>query len=115
VRAEVVPLLDDIAERDVVPLLARLASLAREAVDHLDAQADEVDPADASQLVAAPPVVARAAVRTWLRRGSEEQHPPDAATVERVLAVARGEARATEVGRGWRVARSRGRLRLEHG
>jgi tRNA(Ile)-lysidine synthase len=115
VRAEVLPLLDDIAERDVVPLLARLAGLAREAVDHLDAEAVGLDPTDASALSAAPAVVARAAVRSWLRTCSEEQHPPDAATVERVLAVARGDARATDVGGGWRVARTAGRLRLERG
>jgi tRNA(Ile)-lysidine synthase TilS/MesJ len=40
-------------------------------------------------------------------------HPPEAAAVERVLAVARGEARATEVGNGRRVARTGQRLRLE--
>ena len=35
--------------------------------------------------------LARRAVRAWLRCGSDaEHHPPDAATVERVLAVARG-------------------------
>jgi tRNA(Ile)-lysidine synthase len=113
VRAEVLPLLDDVSDRDVVPLLTRLAGLAREAVDHLDDQAGAVDPTDASQLAAVSPVMARAAVRAWLRHCSEEQHPPDAATVDRVLAVARGEARATDVGRGWRVARTAGRLRLE--
>ena len=40
------------------------------------------------------------------------EHPPDAATVERVLAVARLEAGATDVGAGWRVTRSAGELRL---
>jgi hypothetical protein len=40
-------------------------------------------------------------------------YPPDLATVERVLAVARGDARATDAGRGRRVARHAGRLRLE--
>jgi hypothetical protein len=33
--------------------------------------------------------------------------------VARVLAVARGDGRATDVGGGWRVARTAGRLRLE--
>ena len=45
-------------------------------------------------------------------RAAREGHPPDAATVERVLAVARFDVRATEVGGGWRVARTGGRLRL---
>ena len=48
------------------------------------------------------------AVRAWLRG----EHPPDTATVERVLAVARGDAVACEVGGGRRVARRLGRLRL---
>jgi len=45
-------------------------------------------------------------VRQWLTEG----YPPDLATVERVLAVARGEARATDAGRGRRVRRRAGRL-----
>ena len=57
-------------------------------------------------------MVARVAVREWLRADHPERHPPDAATVERVLAVARGEATGTDVGRGRRVERSRGRLAL---
>jgi hypothetical protein len=57
--------------------------------------------------------LARMAVRRWLRSCSGEGHPPDAATVERVLGVARLQMRATEVGGGWRVARTGGRLRLE--
>jgi hypothetical protein len=43
----------------------------------------------------------------------DEAHPPDLAAVERVLAVARGDAVATDVGGGLRVARTSGRLRTE--
>ena len=50
-----------------------------------------LDVTDARALRAAPPPVARVAVREWLRADHPERHPPDAATVERVLAVARGE------------------------
>lgn len=114
VRHEVLPLLADVAGRDVVPLLGRTASVAAEAVDHLTAQADRLDVTDAAALAAAPPVPARLAVRAWLRGCTDERHPPAAAAVERVLAVARLEAVATEVGGGWRVARTDGRLRLEH-
>lgn len=113
VRHEVLPLLESVAERDVVPLLARLAGHAREAVDHLDGEAVAIDPTDAHSLATAPPVLARLAVRAWLRPCSTEAHPPDAASVDRVLAVARHERMATEVTGGWRVTRSRGRLRLE--
>jgi tRNA(Ile)-lysidine synthase len=114
VRHEVLPLLAEVAGRDLVPVLARQAALARDAVDLLEAEAASVDPTDAAALAAAPVALARLAVRRWLRGCSAEHHPPDAATVDRVLAVARLERRATEVGGGWTVARTAGRLRLEH-
>ena len=113
VRHELLPLLDDIADRDVIPLLVRMADHARDAVDHLAIDASHLDPTDARALAAAQPVLARLAVRTWLRPTDAERHPPDADTVERVLAVARLETIATDVGGGWRVARTDGRLRLE--
>jgi tRNA(Ile)-lysidine synthase len=113
VRHELVPLLDAVAERDVAALLARQATLLADDAAALDELALGLDPADAAALTAAPVAVARRAVRAWLRAGSDDEcHPPDAAAVERVLAVARGDAVATEVG-GRRVARSHGRLRLE--
>jgi len=116
VRHELLPLLDDIAERDVVPILGRQTDLARDDVALLDELAAALDPCDARVLAAAPAPLARRAVRRWLRTGGPgggEQHPPDGATVDRVLAVARGEVVACEVPGGWRVARSRGRLRLD--
>ncbi|MDQ3642961.1 MAG: tRNA lysidine(34) synthetase TilS [Actinomycetota bacterium] len=112
VRAELLPLLDDIAQRDVVPVLVRQAALLREEADALDALAAALDPTDATALAAAPLALARRAVRRWLAQGQE--HPPDAATVERVLAVARNEAKAADVGGNRRVARTRNVLRLEH-
>jgi tRNA(Ile)-lysidine synthase len=116
VRHELLPLLEAIAERDVVPVLARQADLVRDDVALLDELAAALDPCDARALAAAPPPLARRAVRRWLRTGGpggDEQHPPDGATVERVLGVARGESVACELPGGWRVARSRGRLRLD--
>jgi tRNA(Ile)-lysidine synthase len=113
VRHEVLPLLDDVADRDVVPLLVRLADHARAAAEALDDEATALDPTDARALAVARPVVAQRAVRAWLRAGSPDGQPPDLATVERVLAVARGEAIATDVGAGRRVARSAQRLRVE--
>ena len=109
VRHQLLPLLNEIAERDVVPLLARQAALLRDEADALDAHAAAIDPTDAAALAAAPPALARRAVRAWLTT----DHPPDAATVERVLAVARGEAKATDAGGGRRVARTARVLRLE--
>ena len=111
VRHELLPLLDAIAERDVVAVLARQAGLLREEADLLDALAAALDPTDAVALAAAPVPLARRALRRWLAAGCE--HPPGSAAVERVLAVARGDVRAAEVGDGRSVARTGQRLRLE--
>ena len=109
VRAELIPLLCDIAGRDVVPLLARGSGLAAAEADLLDVLAAEIDPTSASELRAAPVALARRAIRAWLRT----DHPPDAGAVERVLEVARHTHRATEVGGGRRVTRSADRLSLD--
>ena len=108
VRHELLPLLDLIAERDVVEVVARQAALLRDDADLLDDLAAALDPTDARALSAAPAPLARRAVRRWLAT----DHPPDAATVERVLAVARGDVRACETGDGRRVERSQRSLRL---
>lgn len=111
VRAEVLPLLDAVAARDVAVVVARQAALLADDADLLESLAAAVDPRDARALVAAPTPLARRAVRRWLREGG---HPPDGATVDRVLVVAAGRAGATDVGGGRRVRRSGGRLFLEH-
>lgn len=113
VRHEVLPLLDRVAQREVAPLLARLAEHAAEVRVLLDDLAAGIDPTDARQLAAAPPLVAGGALRRWLRVTSPEGHPPDRAAIERVLAVARGDAVATELAGGWLVRRSGQRLVLE--
>lgn len=113
VRAEVLPLLEDVAERDVVPLLCRLAELARDDTDLLAGLASGLDPADAAALSGAPAPLARRAVRRWLRALLPGGHPPDAAAVERVLAVARGDAVGAEVAGGVRVRRRHQRLRAD--
>jgi tRNA(Ile)-lysidine synthase len=109
VRHELLPLLDDIADRDATVVLARAAGLLHDDDRFLDELAQTIDPSDARALTTAPTVLARRAVRRWLTC----DHPPDLATVERVLAVARGETRATDVGGGRRIRRSAGRLLLE--
>jgi tRNA(Ile)-lysidine synthase len=112
VRHEVLALLDDVAQRDVVPVLARQAELLREDALLLDELAAAIDPTDAAALASAPAALARRAVRAWLRSG-DELHPPSAAAVERVLAVARGEVVACEIDGGRRVARSGGALSVQ--
>ncbi len=117
VRHEVLPLLDDVAGRDVARLLARTALHLDDDAALLAALAEQVDPTQAATLVAAPGPLSRRAVRRWLAEGGPggpEHHPPDASAVERVLAVARGDAVATDVAAGWEVRRSAGRLTLRH-
>jgi tRNA(Ile)-lysidine synthase len=111
VRHELLPLLEAIAARDMVPVLVRQGVLLGDEAALLDELAAAIDVTDAKVLTAAPPALARRAVRAWLRHAGP--YPPDAATVERVLGVARLDARACEVGDGARVRRSRGRLVLE--
>jgi tRNA(Ile)-lysidine synthase len=116
VRHQLVPLASDIAGRDLVPILARTATLLRADAEVLAAAVSELDPADADALVAAPVGIARRAVRAWLV-GSLPQdsapYPPSAAAVDRVLAVARGDALACEVAGVGRVARHHRRLVVE--
>ena len=109
VRHELLPLMDDLARRDLVPLLSRQADVWRDDADLLDELAADLDPTDALALAAAPVALARRAVRRWLTR----THPPDLATVERVLAVARGDVAACETNDGRRISRHRQRLSLD--
>jgi tRNA(Ile)-lysidine synthase len=108
VRHELLPQLCEMAGRDLVPVLTRQAELWRTDDDFLDEQAAALDPRDASALAAAPLALARRAVRRWLT----DDHPPDSATVERVLAVARNEAAACDIHGGRTVRRSRQQLRI---
>jgi tRNA(Ile)-lysidine synthase len=113
VRHEAIPLLSDVAVRDVVPILARAAAHQREVAELVADVASTIDPTQAAALAAAHPLVAGEAVRRWFASVSGSAHPPGRAAVMRVLEVASGEARATDVIDGWRVSRSGGRLRLE--
>ncbi len=112
VRHELLPLCTEVAGRDPVPLLARQAGLLRDEVSLLDALAREAapDPQDARAVAALPLPLARRSLRQWLRATGTDAHPPSAAEVARVLAVAQGAAVATELSGGRRVRRSRGRL-----
>jgi tRNA(Ile)-lysidine synthase len=115
VRAELLPHLADLSGRDPVPILTRQAELLADEATLLNDLAAGIDPTDARALAAAHPVLARRAVRNWLRdTEGPERHPPSAAEVERVLVVAAGEAVACELPGRRRVRRSRGRLQLEH-
>jgi tRNA(Ile)-lysidine synthase len=113
IRRELLPLCSALAGRDLVPVLSRQAELLAGDAEVLAALSQLVDPADARALADAPEPVGRRAVRSWLRGDAE--HPPSLAAVERVLDVARGRARATELPGGARVSRSGGRLSMSSG
>jgi tRNA(Ile)-lysidine synthase len=114
IRHDVLPLLSSLAERDLVPVLARQAAILRSDSEYLDELAANmwpgVDGARAAALAALPEPLARRAVRRWL--GAP---PPSMAEVERVLAVAAGDARSTQLAGGRAVRRSAGVLRFDVG
>ena len=114
IRHEVLPLLADVAERDVVPLVARQARLVRDAVDHLGAEAARIDPTDARAVREAPVALARIAVRRWFADHTGLEHPLDSGAVARLLDVAAGRVRGADLADGWSVRRTDSRLRLEH-
>ena len=119
VRHELMPVLHDVAGRDVVPLLARQAKLAHEERAWLDqlSAGDSValTDADCRELRAWPAARLRRWLRSQLRRVSDgdDTYPPSAREVERAAAVVRGEVVATELGGGRRLTRRSQRLTLE--
>jgi tRNA(Ile)-lysidine synthase len=108
VRNDVLPLLNDVARRDLVEVLVRQAELLRDDDDLLNELATTIDVHDAKALAAAPLALARRAIRRWLAHPL----PPDSATVDRVLSVARGDTTGCEIGNGRQVRRSRQRLEI---
>lgn len=109
IRHELLPLAVDIAERDVAAIIARTAELLRDDDRLLDRLASDIDPTDARAVRDIPTPLARRALRGWL---TTQGYPPDVAAVDRVLAVARGDAIACEIAGGRRIERSNQRLRI---
>lgn len=111
VRHTVLPLLAEGAGRDLVPLLTRQAAVMAEDAALLDALADELLDAagrtapEVAVLRAAPPALARRALRRWLGPPW-----PSMAELARLDAVVAGEHRAAELAGGRRVSRHDGRL-----
>ena len=113
IRHELLPLLCDIADRDVVPIIARGAGLMGGIRDLLGQLAEAIDPTDAKAVAQAPAPLAQMALRRWIQRETGAEHPPDGAAIGRAMAVARNETRSAEIGGGWRIARSSQRLGLK--
>lgn len=109
VRHELLEMMNSIAERDVVPLLARTAELLRADDTLLGELSAAIDPTDARALSTAPDALARRSIRRWL---TVDGYPPDFAAVERVLDVAAGRAAGCEVAGVGRIRRSGQRLSI---
>jgi tRNA(Ile)-lysidine synthase len=120
VRHQLLPLMCEIAERDVVPILARQAEVIYEDRAWLNLVggpdvALALGDVDCRELRKWP--LARR--RRWLRAKLcfldefDEAHPPSAAELERVERVIAGEVVATELQGGRRLSRRAQRLALE--
>jgi tRNA(Ile)-lysidine synthase len=109
VRHRLVPLMNEIAQRDVVPLLARTAQLVTEETTTLAQSALPIDPTDCEGLLAAPEPLARRALRRWL----SDPYPPNRAGLDRVWQVVTGQVIGCELTAGRAVRRTNGKLRLE--
>lgn len=120
VRHQLLPLLNDVAERDVVPLLARQAEVLfddREWLSELlhDELTRDIEDVDCRELREWP----RARLVRWLRTKLAlcddlgESHPPSSAEIERALRVIGGEVVAAELEGGRRLSRHAQRLALE--
>jgi tRNA(Ile)-lysidine synthase len=120
VRHELIAVMNDVAERDIVPVLARQAKLMHDERVWLDllAQSDlamTLEEADCRTVRAWPIARQRRWLREQLRSADEGDgtHPPSADEVERALAVIAGTVVATEVSRGRRLSRRDQHLTLE--
>jgi len=111
IRHRVLPNLCDVAQRDMVPVLARQAFVMAEEAEWLDELTAgdrllELREADCRDLREWHPVRLRRWLRLVLVRDDlDGVHPPTLAEVERVMSVVRGEVTATEIGGGRRVSR----------
>jgi tRNA(Ile)-lysidine synthase len=88
----------------------RAATVMRDDNDLLDELAAASERASVGSIAAAPLPLARRAVRMWLA----DPYPPDHATVERVLEVARGVHPGCDVGGNRQIRRSNQRMHLVH-
>ncbi len=119
VRHELLPIMNDVAGRDVVPLLERQARVVHEDRAWLDdlARADlslSLEAADCRELSQWAP----ARLTRWLRTrlstqaSTGETYPPSADEIARACQVVRGEVVACELSGARRLARSAQRLTL---
>lgn len=110
IRSEVIPLLSEIADRDVVPLLARSAAHARSHDDALTDLLPAGDPRDTRWLRTLPADRARLVLRRWI--AAQTGRPISSSATDRVMDVASHRTRGTDLEGGWHLGRASGRLEL---
>ena len=117
VRHETLPAMNAVAERDLVPVIARQAALMADERIWLDTLIDDdvgLTAVDCRELSLWP----TARLRRWLRPrlsfiDDGDVHPPSLGEIDRVIDVVTGRAVATQLRGGRRVSRSGQRLSLE--
>jgi len=111
VRHELLPLMNQVAQRDVVPILYRQATVLfdeREWLESLFPEDQELalEAADCRELRGWPVARLRRWLRIQLTTGDPfNKVPPTLDEIDRVIAVVQGEVTATEVSGGRRIAR----------
>ncbi|MDE3043853.1 MAG: tRNA lysidine(34) synthetase TilS [Acidobacteriota bacterium] len=120
VRHELLAVMNEVAERDVVPVVARGAAMMHDERRWLDALTEidarrALEEVDCRELATWP----LARLRRWLRgqlaadEAWGDRYPPSADEVARALDVVFGRVTATELRGGRRLARRSQHLRLE--
>ncbi len=114
IRHLVIPLLNEISEKDVVPLINRSADHVRDTHQQIlrASQTHIGDPSCVEQMRNAPQVVAKQAMHKWLKENVKGNKMIDAATVERAMDVVSGKVKATQIPGGYTLRRTKGQLRL---
>ncbi len=111
VRSELLPLLNEISQRDCVPNLNRTARHCQSVADFIKESSIDIDAADTRFVSQLPEPVAAHVLREWLR--DELGHPISSAELTRVLEVVNHKVIACEISGGRRIARTDGVLRVE--
>ena len=113
VRSELIPLMNDLANRDVVEVLYRQSVVFADDHDLLESLAGALDPTDARELTRSPAPLARRALRNWIQASDPEGYVEDFESIERVLQVASNSRLGCNLKSNRTVRRSKGRLTIE--
>ncbi len=108
IRHEVIPLLNEIADRDIVPLVSRTAELLSQDNSFLNEYASSLWPngdPDTRELAKLDLVLQRHALRTWIKG-----YPPTYDEIERILDVVNHKVRSTQLSGNRTIWRSGAKL-----